>query len=172
MQTFLGAIATSSSRLEPPFDTMFRNTMAEFEQKIIGEKVADLKGDLNGSVTRECLNITSNKYPFAPNSKQDVPMGEFGRLFGPNGIFDTFFREKLAGLVDTSGAAWDWKQNSKFSQALSSEVAASVPERRPHQGGILRRPGQRPQCEIRTHCPVDEPEDRIGDIRGQWHETG
>jgi type VI secretion system protein ImpL len=121
MQTFLGSIATSSSRLEKPFDTMFRDAMAEFEQKIIGEKVADLKGDLNGSVTRECLNITKDKYPFAPNSKQDVPMGEFGRLFGPNGIFDKFFRDKLAGLVDTSGANWDWKQNSKFSQALSSE---------------------------------------------------
>jgi len=121
MQTFLGSIATSSSRLETPFDTMFKDAMAEFEQKIIGEKVADLKGDLNGSVTRECLNITNNKYPFSPNSKQEVPMGEFGRLFGPNGIFDTFYREKLAGLVDTSGAVWDWKQNSKFSQALSSQ---------------------------------------------------
>ncbi|QEN85233.1 type VI secretion system membrane subunit TssM [Labrys sp. KNU-23] len=122
MQTFLGSIATSSSRLETPFDTMFRDAMAEFEQKIIGDKVADLKGDLKGSVTRECLNIVGNKYPFSPGSKQEVPIGEFGRLFGPNGVFDTFFREKLAGLVDTSGAAWGWKQNSKFSQALSSET--------------------------------------------------
>lgn len=122
MQTFLGSIATSSSRLETPFDTMFRTAMAEFEQKIIGEKVEDLQGDLKGSVTRECLNIVGNKYPFTPGAKQEVPIGEFGRLFGPNGVFDKFFRDKLAGLVDTSGANWGWKQNSKFSQALSADT--------------------------------------------------
>lgn len=121
MQSFLGAIATSSSRLEAPFDAMFKAAMSEFEQKILVERVEDLKGELNGAVTRECIELTSNKYPFAARSKQDVPLGEFGRLFGPNGVFDRFYSEKLAGLVDTSGANWKWKQSSKFTQALSTE---------------------------------------------------
>lgn len=118
-QKFLSALSTGSSRLDPPFSTMFKATMAEFEDKIVGERVADLKGDLNGSVTRKCLDITANKYPFSPKSKKDVPLAEFARLFGPNGVFDAFYKEKLAGLVDTSGTQWNWKQNSKFSQELS-----------------------------------------------------
>lgn len=122
MQSFLGAIATSSSRLEVPFDSMFKHAMAEFEQKILVERVEDLKGELNGAVTRECIDLTRNKYPFSARSKQDVPIGEFGRLFGPNGVFDKFYNEKLAGLVDTSGTTWKWKQSSKFSQALSNEA--------------------------------------------------
>ena len=36
-------------------------------------------------------------------------METFGKVFGPNGVFDTFFKEKLAGLVDTSGKVWDPK---------------------------------------------------------------
>ncbi len=118
-QKFLSALSTGSSRLEPPFSTMFKSIMAEFEQKIVGERVADLKGELNGSVTRKCLDVISGKYPFSPKSKRDVPLTDFARLFGPNGVFDSFYKEKLAGLVDTSGIQWDWKKNSKFSQELS-----------------------------------------------------
>jgi type VI secretion system protein ImpL len=98
---------------------MFKQALGEFEEKIVGERVADLKGQLAGSVTRKCLDVVSDKYPFSSKSKRDVPLAEFSRLFGPNGIFDAFFKEKLAGLVDTSGAQWDWKKNSKFSQELS-----------------------------------------------------
>jgi type VI secretion system protein ImpL len=119
MQKFIGALSTSSSRLEAPFSTMFKTVMAEFEQKIIGEKVSDLKGQLTGSVTRACKEATEGKYPFALKSKRDVPIGAFTQLFGPNGVFDSFYKEKLAGLVDTSGKQWVWKKNSKFSQELS-----------------------------------------------------
>lgn len=118
-QKFLSALSTGSSRLDPPFSTMFKTALAEFEDKIVGERVADLKGQLNGSVTRKCLDTISDKYPFSPKSKKDVPLVEFARLFGPNGVFDAFYKEKLAGLVDTSGTQWNWKQNSKFSQELS-----------------------------------------------------
>jgi type VI secretion system protein ImpL len=121
MQKFISSVTTSASRLDPPFSTMFKTSIGEFEQKIIGEKVADLKGQLTGSVTRDCLNITKGKYPFTPGSKADVPLGEFSKLFGPNGVFDAFYKEKLAGLVDTSGPQWVWKSNSKFSQELSPE---------------------------------------------------
>jgi type VI secretion system protein ImpL len=118
-QKFLSSLSTGSSRLEAPFSTMFKTTLAEFEEKIVGERVADLRGQLNSSVTRKCHDSVSNKYPFSPKSKRDVPLAEFARLFGPNGVFDSFYNEKLAGLVDTSGTEWDWKKNSKFSQELS-----------------------------------------------------
>lgn len=121
LQKFVSALATSSSRLEQPFSTMFKTAIREFESKIVGERVADLQGELQGSVTRKCLDVVQGKYPFAPDSKRDVPMTEFSRLFGPNGVFDSFYKTKLAGLVDTSGAQWEWKQNSKLSQELSQK---------------------------------------------------
>ncbi len=119
MQKFLSALSTSASRLEAPFAAMFKSAMTEFEQKIVSERIEGLTGDLAGSVTRKCKDVLGGKYPFTAKSKNDVPMAEFARLFGPNGLFDAFFKEKLAGLVDTSGKVWAPKKNSKLSQELS-----------------------------------------------------
>jgi len=122
MLQFMSGLSTNASRLDPPLSDMFKTAMAEFEQKIVVEREADLKSQMAGSVTRKCLDTVSNKYPFAPNSKMDVPLMEFARLFGPNGVFDSFFKEKLAGLVDTSGKEWVWKQGSKLSQSLPQQT--------------------------------------------------
>jgi len=122
MLQFLSGLSTSASRLDPPFSDMFKTAMAEFERKIIVEREADLKSQLTGSVTRKCLDVISNKYPFSPNSKSDVPLVEFARLFGPSGVFDSFFKEKLAGLVDTSTKQWEWKQGSKLSQSFPQQT--------------------------------------------------
>lgn len=119
---FLSALSSSASRLESPFSSLLKNAVGEFEQKIIGERVSDLKGKLTGSVSRKCLDVVSNRYPFSSKSKKDVPLTEFSRLFGPNGLFDQFFRENLAGMVDTSGKKWAWKQNTKLGQELSDEA--------------------------------------------------
>ncbi|GLS21631.1 type VI secretion protein [Labrys miyagiensis] len=123
MQDALSGINTLSSQLDPPFSTMFKVTMDEFYQKILVGKVEDLESDMKGTVTSECLKITGGKYPFDPKSKQDVPMGDFGRLFGPHGVFDTFYSQKLAALVDTSRpTAWAWKQTSQLSRQLSPDT--------------------------------------------------
>ena len=122
MQGFVSSLSTSSSRLEEPFAGMFKAAIGEFETKIVGDAVGQLKNQLTGSVTRKCNDIIGNRYPFSPTSQTDVPIAEFGRLFGSNGIFDAFFKQNLVGLVDTSGPQWVWKQDSKLSQQLSSDT--------------------------------------------------
>jgi type VI secretion system protein ImpL len=42
----------------------------------------------------------------------DVPLSDFGRLFGNGGVYDAFFRTELAPLVDTSRGAWAWRTDS------------------------------------------------------------
>jgi type VI secretion system protein ImpL len=116
---FISALASSASRLEAPFSTLLKSSVGEFEKKIVEERVKVVGGQLAGSVSRKCIDVTSKRYPFSPKSKQDVPIGEFADLLGPNGAFDQFFREKLAGLVDTSAKTWSWKSNTKLGQGLS-----------------------------------------------------
>jgi len=36
----------------------------------------------------------------------DMPMGDFVRLFGPNGAFDQFFNQNLRGIVDARQKPW------------------------------------------------------------------
>ena len=55
-----------------------------------------------------CRTAIAGKYPFA-NSAVDVQPGDFGAVFGFDGVFDKFFSEHLAKQVDTSGQTWTWR---------------------------------------------------------------
>src|SRR5262249_3959122 len=46
---------------------------------------------------------------------RDVPLSDFGRLFGYDGIFDTFFKANLRPLVDTSQRPWTWRPGAVHS---------------------------------------------------------
>jgi type VI secretion system protein ImpL len=122
MVQFLSALSTSASRLEDPFTGMFKTALADVEQKIVGQRLDSIEGSLSGSVTRACRDTIGKKYPFSAKSKDDVPLGAFAKVFGPNGVFDAFFKENLAGLVDTSGKTWVAKGDSKLSQQLSEDT--------------------------------------------------
>jgi type VI secretion system protein ImpL len=76
------------------------------------------RSDLNGTlatryqrVMDQCLQVTSGRYPFA-NSVTDTPLKDFGQLFGYDGIFDTFFKEELAPLVDVSNGTLRWRADA------------------------------------------------------------
>src|SRR5690606_25852666 len=58
-------------------------------------------------------------YPFYAQANREVPLADFARLFGPNGIMNTFFQQKLAAMVDQSGAAWRWRGDTELSRKLS-----------------------------------------------------
>jgi hypothetical protein len=45
-------------------------------------------------------------------SPTDVPLADFGRLFGYNGVYDMFFKTELANLVDTSRSPWAWRRDA------------------------------------------------------------
>jgi type VI secretion system protein ImpL len=64
------------------------------------------------NVLRECAAITGDRYPFVAGSSADVPLADFGRLFGYGGVFDTFFKEELEPLVDTTRTPWVWRTDA------------------------------------------------------------
>ena len=123
MLQFASTLSTSASRLEEPFAGMFKANMDEFQEKIVAQRATDLTGQLAGTISQKCKDATA-RYPFVESSKADLPMTDFARVFGPNGLFDGFYRDKLANMVDTSGAQWQWKQDSKLSQDMSPKTLA------------------------------------------------
>ncbi|MFS4437495.1 type VI secretion system membrane subunit TssM [Paracoccaceae bacterium GXU_MW_L88] len=56
----------------------------------------------------ECRRALEGRYPFAPGAAQDVTIADFTRMFGPDGLFATFFDENLSGLVDVTVEPWTW----------------------------------------------------------------
>ena len=56
-----------------------------------------------------CEQVITDRYPFNRRSGADVAMADFGKLFGPQGLIDTFFTENLARHVDMRTRPWSWK---------------------------------------------------------------
>ncbi|MFB2565722.1 type VI secretion system membrane subunit TssM [Rhizobium sp. IMFF44] len=56
-----------------------------------------------------CARIVTGRYPFDRKSSQDIAMADFVRLFGPQGLFQSFFKNRLDAFVDTSAQPWGWR---------------------------------------------------------------
>lgn len=55
-----------------------------------------------------CRDLLEGRYPFA-NSKRNVRLADFERFFSSGGVVDSWFRDHLAGKVDTSSYPWRFK---------------------------------------------------------------
>lgn len=65
-----------------------------------------LQRDMSGSIGVFCRRALQGRYPFASNPQTEVAMGDFSRLFAPNGLFDSFFQQHLAGKVNMATSPW------------------------------------------------------------------
>jgi type VI secretion system protein ImpL len=77
-----------------------------------GDLSVTLESRYQQDVVRECTAIVASRFPFVPGSPTDVPLADFGRLFGYNGVYDMFFKTELASLVDTSRSPWAWRRDA------------------------------------------------------------
>jgi type VI secretion system protein ImpL len=59
-------------------------------------------------LAQACRQLTGDRFPFVADAKRDMPLADFARLFGPQGLLDGFFRSRLATRVDTRRQPWRW----------------------------------------------------------------
>jgi type VI secretion system protein ImpL len=100
----------------------------------VGEGALDVvAGDARGEVNRhyvdevvtECRAVLTDRYPFAVAATREVPMADFGRLFGYKGVYERFFTTYLAPLVDTSRRPWRWRPGAEGSTAMLRQFEAA-----------------------------------------------
>ena len=109
-------LTTSLKRDAAPLPPVVSAVVAE----VANSTAAAVRGGLRGTlskryeqdVLRECTDITTGRYPFVAGSTDDVPLADFGRLFGYNGVYDSFFRAELQPLVDTARDPWVWRTDN------------------------------------------------------------
>jgi len=63
-----------------------------------------------------------NRYPFVAGSSEDVPIGDFVHLLGPDGLMAKFFDQYLKPLVDTTSRPWQWQSADHTKLGLSPGV--------------------------------------------------
>ncbi|MFK2891845.1 type VI secretion system membrane subunit TssM [Dyella flagellata] len=98
-----------ASQLPPPVSGWVAALTGK-SQALVATGTSGALGDaFQQTAGKDCADFTRGRYPFSPNSAQDIPLQNFGELFGYGGRFDSFYKQTLDKLVDASGAIWKWK---------------------------------------------------------------
>jgi type VI secretion system protein ImpL len=89
------------------------NLVAEVSVRTASIVGSEAQGELDRlyttQVVRDCTDLVGGRYPLDPKSSTDAAPADFAHVFGPGGVYDAFFRDHLAQLVDTSRSPWRWR---------------------------------------------------------------
>ncbi|UHM93047.1 type VI secretion system membrane subunit TssM [Rahnella victoriana] len=69
---------------------------------VMMEAIKSLEVEWGETVVKQYQTYLEGRYPFDPQSKEDVPLSEFERFFGPKGTLDTFYQENLKPFIENS----------------------------------------------------------------------
>ncbi len=105
----LKSLQLQASTLPQPIGALVAEVGGRSESLAIDQARGELDQRYREQVVKACQPIVNGRFPFVAGSALDVPVADFGRLFGSGGIFDTFFKENMAPLVDTSSSPWVWR---------------------------------------------------------------
>jgi type VI secretion system protein ImpL len=108
----LKSLQSQARQLPAPVSDMVAQIGARSESIAMGQARGDLARRYDEQVLRECRELLEGRYPLRRDSTEDVPLQDFGRVFGYGGTFDTFFRTHLTALVDTSRTPWQWREGA------------------------------------------------------------
>jgi len=118
--------ALSNNSMPPASDTaaklkMAADTMPAPFRAILLKLAADGSREVNQGIGQllsrqmqavvgdTCRLTVEGNYPFSPDSKRDVGIDDFTRVFAQGGVIDDFFEKTLAPFVDTSAKPWRYR---------------------------------------------------------------
>ncbi|MCA8281066.1 type VI secretion system membrane subunit TssM [Burkholderia cepacia] len=118
--------ALSNNSMPPASDTaaklkMAADTMPAPFRAILLKLAADGSREVNQGIGQllsrqmqavvgdSCRLTIEGNYPFSPDSKRDVGIDDFTRVFAQGGVIDDFFVKTLAPFVDTSAKPWRYR---------------------------------------------------------------
>jgi type VI secretion system protein ImpL len=121
LNTQVAALRSNANRFPKPFNDMMLGAANELDGDLTNVRRIELNRILAEQVTGPCETIISNRFPFF-GADREVPLAEFGRLFGVNGLMDTYFKQHLQPLVDTSKATWNFRVETPLGRALAQST--------------------------------------------------
>ena len=154
LQNQVAALRNNASRMPPPFSDMMRGAAAEFEGNLAASTAGQLLVALRDQITPACQQTVTNRYPFIRSSNQEVPLGDFAKLFSPGGLLDKFFTQYLAPYADTSRPEWVWRQESPVGRTLSQETLRQFQKAAYIRDAFFQSGGNVPMVTLSIKPPV------------------
>jgi type VI secretion system protein ImpL len=113
---------TDATRMPSPFNIMLLQSANAFEDTIADDTYRQIRDEFQKSVFGPCQGLASNRYPMERTARAEIGMADFGRLFGGNGYFDSFFKKYLETYADTSQREWRWRQDNPVAKLMSADA--------------------------------------------------
>ncbi len=139
-----GAVArlqSETGRLPGPMQRWANQVATGSSGITAGGARSGLNAQWQAKVYPFCQRALNGRYPFARGGKADVTMQDFGKLFGPNGLIDSFFNENLITFVDTTSNPWRWKRVNNTDLGISNAVLAQFQRAAEIRDGFFLAPG-------------------------------
>jgi type VI secretion system protein ImpL len=70
-----------------------------------------------------CQAAVTDRYPFNGEAANDASISDMLRVFGANGAFDNFTRDRLGSLIDRVGPVWRWNTQDPVGATLNPLAA-------------------------------------------------
>ena len=104
-----------AGQLPPPVSGWVASLTGKSEALVASGASEALGDQAKEAVGPDCAAFIAGRYPFDPTSNSDIPLQDFGELFGYGGRFDSLFKQSLQRLIDTSGRNWHWREGPGMS---------------------------------------------------------
>jgi type VI secretion system protein ImpL len=102
----LARIKGEADRMPQPLNSLVGGLIASSSGQAAAGSQAGVQRQVSTDVGSLCRQAVEGRYPFTRGQLREVPPGDFARLFGPNGVFDSFLKTKMQGMYDPSGPVW------------------------------------------------------------------
>ncbi len=161
-------IKAAAGQQPEPIRAMLEQLADAGDSQSRGAEIQGLSADLK-PITDFCERAVNNRYPFASGARADVPLEDFGQLFGAGGLLDDFFAKRLASLVDTSATVWAYKPLGDGSKPVAVSALAEFQRAARMRDVFFRSGGKVPAMRIEMTIADMDPalKELVLDIDGQ-----
>lgn len=105
------ALARQQVAQLPPPVTQWLQSLAGSSAALMTQGArAALDAQVRQSVGEVCSDFVRGRYPFDPAAQVEIPLQNFGELFGTGGRLDALYTGTVQPLLDTQAAQWRWKE--------------------------------------------------------------
>jgi type VI secretion system protein ImpL len=111
------SLALLARQLPAPLNNLVSQVAVRTASIVGSEARGELAQLYATQVVSECNQLVGGRYPLVPSSPTDAAPGDFAHVFGTGGVFDSFFRDHLAQLVDVSRSPWRWRAGAAAGSA-------------------------------------------------------
>lgn len=111
-------LRANASRFPGPLSRMVRAAADELEGQSFRASISQLNQSF-GQLAAACSETIASRYPFSPESAEDLSLQDFAKVFAPGGLIDLFFARELSSMVDMGGPSWRWKKDTQLAREFS-----------------------------------------------------